>query len=118
MSYAAPVTDMLFVMTELAGLSEVAALPGHEDATPDTARAVLEEAAKFTGGGLAPLNQSADRQPSEWHDGKVTVAAGFRDAFRQYVAGGWQGLQHPVEYSGGQGLPKLIATAVMEMLNA
>src|SRR5690349_1072841 len=108
MSYTAPVNDMLFVMKELAGLDDIAALPGYEDANADTAQAVLDESAKFCGEVLAPLNVEGDRNPSTWRDGKVTTTPGFSDAFRHFTAGGWQSLQHPPEYEG-QGLPKLIA---------
>jgi alkylation response protein AidB-like acyl-CoA dehydrogenase len=115
MSYNAPVKDMLFVMNELAGLSTVAALPGCEDATPDTAEAVLEENAKFCDGVIAPLNHSGDKEPSFWHDGQVTTAKGFKEAFKAFAEAGWQGVQHPTEF-GGQGLPKLLATPCIEML--
>ncbi|KAF1028494.1 MAG: 3-methylmercaptopropionyl-CoA dehydrogenase [Burkholderia plantarii] len=117
MSYIAPVKDMLFVMKELAGIDDIAALPGFEDAGFETAQAVLDESAKFCGEVLAPLNGEGDKAPSAWQDGKVSATAGFADAFRQFVGGGWQGLQHPVEYDG-QGLPKLVATPCIEMLNA
>ena len=115
--YAAPLKDMLFVMKELAGLDSIATLPGFEDAGVETARAVLEESAKLCGEVLAPLNVEGDRNPGRWQDGNVTATPGFSDAFRQFAAGGWQGVQHPVEYEG-QGLPKLIATPCVEMLNA
>ncbi|MET3229865.1 UNVERIFIED_ORG: alkylation response protein AidB-like acyl-CoA dehydrogenase [Burkholderia sp. 1263] len=117
MSYTAPIKDMLFVMKELAGLEEIATLPGFEDANLDTAQAVLEESAKLCGEVLAPLNVEGDRNPSSWKDGAVTATPGFKDAFRQFAEGGWQGVQHPVDYEG-QGLPKLIATPCVEMLNA
>ncbi|MFM0213283.1 acyl-CoA dehydrogenase [Paraburkholderia sediminicola] len=117
MSYTAPIKDMLFVMKELAGLDDIATLPGFEDANLETAQAVLEESAKLCGEVLAPLNVEGDRNPSSWKDGVVTATPGFKDAFRQFGEGGWQGVQHPVEYEG-QGLPKLIATACIEMLNA
>ncbi|MEA3102465.1 acyl-CoA dehydrogenase [Caballeronia mineralivorans] len=117
MSYTAPVTDMLFVMKELAGLEEIATLPGFEDANLETAQAVLEESAKLCGEVLAPLNVEGDRNPSTWKDGVVTATPGFKDAFRQFGEGGWQGVQHPVDYDG-QGLPKLIATPCVEMLHA
>ena len=117
MSYKAPLKDMLFVVDELAGLAQVAALPGFEDATHDTARAVLEENAKFVEDVIAPLNRSGDTAPPSWKDGVVTTTAGFREAFRSYGEAGWQGVQHDVEF-GGQGLPKLIATPCIEMLNA
>jgi alkylation response protein AidB-like acyl-CoA dehydrogenase len=117
MTYRAPVKDMLFCMVELADLASVARLPGFEDAGPETAAAVLEECAKFNENVVAPLNWEGDKYPSSFHDGKVTTTPGFKDAFRQFAEGGWQGLQHPIDF-GGQGLPKTIAAACMEMLNS
>ncbi len=117
MTYRAPVKDMLFVMKELAHIDAVAALPGHEDAGFDTAAAVLEECAKFTQDVVAPLNWESDKNPSSFNAGVVTTSPGFKEAFRQFAAGGWQGLQHPSEF-GGQGLPKLIHAACSEMLNS
>ncbi len=117
MSYAAPLRDMLFAMKELAGLDRIAALPGCEDAAEDTARAVLEEAARLSSEVLAPLNVVGDRNPAQWSDGRVTASPGFADAFRHFKEGGWQGLQHPSEY-GGQALPRLIAAPCLEMFFA
>jgi alkylation response protein AidB-like acyl-CoA dehydrogenase len=117
MNYVAPVKDMLFVINELAGLAEVNALPGMEDATAETVEAVLEENAKFCGEVVAPLNFPADREPSYWHDGQVTTSKGFKEAFKSFAEAGWQGVQHPAEF-GGQGLPKLVAAACTEMLNS
>ncbi len=117
MTYRAPVKDMLFVLKELADLEAVARLPGFEDAGLDTAAAVLEECARFTEGVVAPLNLAGDRDPSSFHAGEVTTTPGFKDAFRQFADGGWQGLQHPADY-GGQGLPKTIHAACSEMVNS
>jgi alkylation response protein AidB-like acyl-CoA dehydrogenase len=117
MTYRAPVKDMLFVMKELAGIDAVAQLPGHEDAGYDTAAAVLEECARFTGDVVAPLNWEGDKDPSSFHQGRVRTTPGFKEAFRQFAEGGWQGLQHPAEF-GGQGLPKLIHSACSEMVNS
>ena len=117
MTYRAPVKDMLFVMKELAGIDAVAALPGYEDAGYDTAAAVLEESAKFNEGVVAPLNWAGDQKPSSFKDGVVTTTPGFKQAFKQFAEGGWQGLQHPVDF-GGQGLPKLIHAACCEMVNS
>jgi len=117
MSYIAPVKDMLFNIEHLAGIDQIAQLPGMEDAGLETAQAVLEEAAKFCEGVLAPLNWEGDKNPSTWKDGVVTAAPGFKEAFKQYTEAGWQGLQHPTEF-GGQGLPKTIGSAVGEMQNA
>jgi alkylation response protein AidB-like acyl-CoA dehydrogenase len=117
MTYRAPVKDMLFCMRELAGLEALAGMPGFEDAGIDTAQAVLEEAARLNEQVIAPLNAEGDRQPSYWKDGEVITTPGFKDAFRQFGEGGWQGVQHPAEF-GGQGLPKTIAAACIEMLNS
>ncbi|MEO6744460.1 MAG: acyl-CoA dehydrogenase family protein, partial [Caldimonas sp.] len=117
MTYSAPVNDMLFCMTELAGLDQIAALPGFEDAGLETAQAVLEECARFNEGVLAPLNHEGDKNPSTWKDGFVTTTPGFKDAYRQFAEGGWQGLQHPPEF-GGQGLPKTIGAACIEINNS
>ncbi|GAC1356177.1 MAG: hypothetical protein NVSMB34_10140 [Variovorax sp.] len=117
MSYRAPLQDMLFDIRHLAGIEAIAKLPGFEDAGFDTAQAVLEECAKFNEGVVAPLNVDGDRNPSSWKDGVVTTTPGFKQAYRQYAEGGWQGLQHPVEV-GGQGLPKTIGAACGEILNA
>jgi hypothetical protein len=117
MSYTAPLKDMLFNIEHLAGIDQIAQLPGMEDAGLETAQAVLEEAAKFCEGVLAPLNWEGDKNPSSWNDGVVTASPGFKEAFKQYAEAGWQGLQHPTDF-GGQGLPKTIGSAVGEMQNA
>ena len=117
MSYTAPVKDMLFNMQHLADIEQIAQIPAFEEAGLDTAAAVLEECAKFTEGVLAPLNFEGDKNPSSWKDGVVTATPGFKEAFRQLTEGGWQGLQHPQDF-GGQGLPKTIGAACMEMLNS
>lgn len=117
MTYRAPLKDMLFVLNELAGLQQINTLPHCEDATPETVEAILEEHAKFAGEVIAPLNWPGDQSPSTWNDGVVTTTKGFKEAFAQFGAAGWQGVQHPTEY-GGQGLPKTVATPLIEMLNA
>ena len=117
MTYRAPIKDMMFAMKELAGIDAVATLPGFEDAGAETAQAVLEECAKFNEGVIAPLNWDGDLKPATWNNGVVTTTKGFSQAFKQYGEGGWQGIQHPAEF-GGQGLPKLIGTPCIEMLNS
>ncbi len=117
MTYKAPLKDMLFNIQHLAHIDEIAKIPGFEDAGFETAQAVLEEAAKFNEGVLSPLNWEGDKNPSSWKDGVVTTSAGFKEAFKQFAEGGWQGLQHPAEF-GGQGLPKTIGAACIEMVNS
>jgi 3-(methylthio)propanoyl-CoA dehydrogenase len=116
MTYRAPLKDMLFDIRHLAGIDQIAQLPGFEEAGFETAQAVLEECAKFNEGVVAPLNVEGDRNPSSWKDGQVTTTPGFKEAYKQYAEGGWQGLQHPTDF-GGQGLPKTIGAACGEMLN-
>jgi 3-(methylthio)propanoyl-CoA dehydrogenase len=117
MSYRAPLNDMLFCMTALAELDQLTQLPGFEDAGIDTAQAVLTECAKFNEEVVAPLNWVGDQNPSFLKNGVVSTTPGFKAAFAQFAAGGWQGLQHNTEF-GGQGLPKTIAAACVEMLNS
>ena len=117
MSYTAPLKDMLFDLRHLAGIDEIAKMPGFEEAGFDTARAVLEECARFNEGVIAPLNVEGDRNPSTWKDGEVTTSPGFKQAYAQFAEAGWQGLQHPADF-GGQGLPKAVGAACVEMLNS
>jgi alkylation response protein AidB-like acyl-CoA dehydrogenase len=112
--YTAPLKDMRFVLTELAGLNEVAQLPGCEEASADVVEAILEEAGKFAGEVLAPLNRIGDREGARWADKQVTVAPGFKEAYRQFVDNGWAALDCSPEH-GGQGLPRIVAAAVSEM---
>ena len=113
--YRAPVKDMQFVINELAGLADLAALPGFEEATPDLVEAVLEEAAALSGEVIAPTNVIGDEQGTKVVDGEVKVPAEFHSAYQQYVEGGWPSIVNDPEF-GGQGLPKLVGMAVEEML--
>ncbi|NMG14206.1 acyl-CoA dehydrogenase [Aromatoleum bremense] len=115
--YTAPVRDMQFVMHELAGLQEVAKLPGCEEVSSDLVDAILDEANKFASGVLAPLNRIGDQEGAKWDHGKVTTAPGWREAYRQFSEAGWTAVAGDPEY-GGQGLPKLLSTVVMEMWKA
>jgi alkylation response protein AidB-like acyl-CoA dehydrogenase len=115
--YLAPLKEMRFVMQELAGLDQVVALPGCEEASPDVVDAILEEAARFSGEVLSPLNRVGDRDGAKWKDNVVTTSPGFKEAYRQFVDNGWNGLGCDPEF-GGQGLPKLLSTAVSEMWKA
>ena len=113
-AYVAPLKDMRFVLHELAGLSEVAKLPGYAEATADTVDAILDEAGKFASGVLDPLNRSGDQEGARWKDGAVSTPKGFKEAYRQYVEGGWGALPVDAKW-GGQGLPRLVSTPVEEM---
>lgn len=112
--YRAPIRDMQFVLNELAGLDELAKLPGCEEATPDVVDAILEEAAKFAEEVLSPLNASGDKEGARFADGKVTTPKGFKEAYKLFAESGWTALGCEPEW-GGQGLPRLVATPVAEM---
>jgi alkylation response protein AidB-like acyl-CoA dehydrogenase len=114
MTYTAPLQDMQFVLNELAGLEQVAQLPGCEEAASDVVEAILEEASKFAGGVLAPLNRVGDRVGAIWQDTAVIMPAGFGAAYQQFVENGWNGIDCNPEF-GGQGLPRLVSAAVREM---
>ena len=92
MTYTAPLADMRFALREVAGLRQVAALPGYEHATDDTVDAVLEEAAKLAGNGLAPLNRDGDKVGAKLENGVVRTAPGFAGIYKEFVAGGWNSL--------------------------
>ncbi|WP_448551957.1 acyl-CoA dehydrogenase C-terminal domain-containing protein [Thalassotalea montiporae] len=115
--YKAPLRDMQFVMQELLDCETHYQNLGYEDATPDMVNAIMAEAGKFTEEVIAPINQSGDEQGCKWEDGVVTTPDGFKEAYQQYVEGGWPTLSQPVEH-GGQGLPHSINTAIGEFLSA
>ena len=98
--YNAPLREMQFVVEELNGLAEVASLPGHEDATPDVARAIFEEAGRLGREVLSPLNRAGDLEGAKLENGVVRTPPGFREAYRAYVDGGWNALQLDREIGG------------------
>lgn len=116
-AYTAPLRDMQFVLNELADLTGTSRLPGYGEVTPELAGALLDAAGKFAAEVLAPLNQPGDQQGSTFNNGVVTTPKGFREAYRRYVADGWNGLAIPAEF-GGQGLPQLVSAPVQEMWQA
>ncbi|MBS1139046.1 MAG: Acyl-CoA dehydrogenase, C-terminal:Acyl-CoA dehydrogenase, central region [Proteobacteria bacterium] len=113
--YRAPIKDMRFVMDEIAGLNAINQLPGFEEATPDLADAVLDEAAKFAGEVLAPLNAIGDKQGCKLTANGVTTPDGWKAAYKAFCDAGWNGIASPAEF-GGQGLPDTLAIAVKEMV--
>jgi alkylation response protein AidB-like acyl-CoA dehydrogenase len=115
-TYQAPLRDMQFVLRELAGVDEVAKLPGFEDTT-DVWESILEEAGSFASGVLDPLNRVADKEGCTWNNGEVTTPKGFKEAYKKFADAGWIGLPVPAEY-GGQGLPSLLLGPTLEMWNA
>lgn len=117
MSYRAPVEDILATMRHVAGLDALVAeglAPELEDGVTE---AVLEEAAKFAGDILAPLNRVGDQHGSTLKDGVVTTPPGWKEAYHAWAGGGWNALPAPEAY-GGQGLPQLVQAACTEMWNS
>jgi 3-(methylsulfanyl)propanoyl-CoA dehydrogenase len=116
MTYRAPVNEMLFMMRHVGELDRAIEDGIYPDLAIDLVQDVLEEAARFAGEVLAPINQPGDRHGVKLCDGVVTTAPGFRDAYQAWIAGGWNALGGPAEY-GGQGLPQLINAGCFEMWN-
>ncbi|MCU0894310.1 MAG: acyl-CoA dehydrogenase [Rhodospirillales bacterium] len=113
-AYRAPVSEMRFVINELADFESVRALAGDDDLSGELVDAILDEADKFASGVLAPLNVVGDREGCVLENGVVRTPTGFREAYGQFVDGGWNGIHFAAEH-GGQGLPRLVSTAVSEM---
>ncbi len=114
--YTAPLRDMQFVLNELGNLDQVRRLPGCEDLGSDLVDAILNEAGKYAQGELSPLNVSGDREGARWVDGQVITPKGWREAYEQFVEGGWNALSCDPTF-GGQGLPRLVSALVEEMWN-
>ena len=114
LDYGAPLRDMEFVIGELIGFDEIRNLRGCEDLGPELCSAVLEEASKLAREKLAPLNRTGDLEGSHLRDGVVRTPNGWKEAYESFKEGGWSGLSVSEEY-GGQGLPKVIGSAVNEM---
>jgi alkylation response protein AidB-like acyl-CoA dehydrogenase len=115
--YEAPLREMRFVLDELLDAGQLAALPGHEDATPDVVASVLAAGAGFCEDVLAPLNQYGDQEGCRLENGLVRTPAGFREAYRAFAEGGWTGLAGDPAF-GGQGLPHTVGVAFEEMVAA
>ena len=116
--YKAPLRDIQFVLDEmLQSEQHYQSLPGCEEATPDMISAILEEGAKFAERVLAPLNQVGDREGCQLTDGEVKTPTGFKEAYQQFVEGGWPSLAHDPEW-GGQGLPESIGIVLNEMVGS
>lgn len=113
--YKAPIRDIQFVRDEVLNFSEhYAKLPGCEEVTPDLVEAIINEAAKFAENVLAPLNRSGDEEGCQLIEGEVKTPEGFKEAYQQFIEGGWPSLSSPAEF-GGQGLPSSLDMIVTEM---
>src|SRR6202012_2522460 len=118
--YKVPLADMLFALFDvLQAQAHYAKLPGGETVTRDILDAVLDEAAKFAEQELAPLNAVGDEEGSRFDKATASVKTpkGFKEAYDQYIAGGWGGLTAPETY-GGQHLPESIGAPLKEMIDS
>jgi alkylation response protein AidB-like acyl-CoA dehydrogenase len=116
--YKAPLRDMRFLINEVLDYpTHYASLSNGAEATPEMVDAILEGAATLCEEVLAPLIASGDKEGCHLNDGVVTTPKGFKEAYAQFVAGGWQGLSFPVEY-GGQGMPMSLNLFKSEMMGA
>ncbi|WP_138513724.1 acyl-CoA dehydrogenase [Maricaulis alexandrii] len=115
MTYRAPVDEMRFTLEEVAAVEGLKATGAFADFSADLTAAILDEAAKLAENVLAPLNRVGDAEHCKLEGEVVTTPTGFKDAYAQFVEGGWQGLQFPAEL-GGMGLPRALGVAVLEMI--
>jgi alkylation response protein AidB-like acyl-CoA dehydrogenase len=118
LTYKAPIADIKFLFEDVFGYyNHYEKFPEFEEATPDLVDAIFQECAKFCENELLPMNQSADKEGCNFDNGKVTTPKGFKEAYQQYVDGGWQSLSHGLEY-GGQGLPPSLGMVKSEMMGS
>ncbi|GAA0737248.1 acyl-CoA dehydrogenase [Sphingomonas japonica] len=117
MPFTAPTADQRFVLEHVVRIGDLAASDRFADATPDLVEAVLEGAGQFAAGEWAPLDRAGDTVGAKWTEGGVVMPDGFRAAYRAYVEGGWGTIGSPVDF-GGQGLPFVLAAAVLDTLGA
>lgn len=117
MTYRPPVHDMAYTLNEVAGLSGLLGSGPFEEISADLVESVMEEGAKLAADVLAPLNRSGDAEGAQLGKAGVSVPAGFTDAYKKWVEGGWGGIAAAPEF-GGQGLPVALSVAMQEMWNA
>jgi alkylation response protein AidB-like acyl-CoA dehydrogenase len=116
MSFTAPVSDHLFLLSRVVGLNRVSATDRYSEATPDVARAVLTEAGRLCDEVIAPLQRAGDLHPAHLENGIVRTTPGFAEAYRAIASGGWVGMAAG-QAQGGMGLPMALSTAVNEMMS-
>jgi acyl-CoA dehydrogenase len=117
MAYRAPVEDIIFSLKHAAGLAKARADGLYQDLGDDDLDVVLGEAGRFASQVLAPLNAAGDRYGTPFRDGEVTMPPGWKEAYRDWAAAGWNGVAAPTEW-GGQGLPRAVNAACIEMWNS
>jgi acyl-CoA dehydrogenase len=112
--YHAPLKELGFVLHQLIGDDQLEGLPGLAEYSPEFADSVLQEAAKFAEQVLDPINVPGDQEGAKWTPEGVRMPQAFKEAYRQFAAGGWPQLRATQEY-GGQGAPTVLGTAVEEL---
>jgi 3-(methylsulfanyl)propanoyl-CoA dehydrogenase len=115
--YRAPLEELRFVLEELLGIEQLAGCPALADYSAEVGASILEEAARFAETVLEPLNRPGDREGAHWTPEGVSTPQGFKDAYRQFVSGGWQQLGTDPQF-GGQLVPQPLSSAVQELLGA
>ncbi|WP_425093145.1 acyl-CoA dehydrogenase [Tropicimonas sp. S265A] len=116
MSFSAPVSDHLFLLSNVVGLNRVTETERYSGMTPDLVKAVLTEAGKMCDDVIAPLQRAGDLHPALLENGVVRSTPGFAEAYREIASGGWVGMAATPE-NGGMGLPMAVATSVNEMMS-
>ena len=114
--YRAPVEEIAFTLKHVVGLGEARAAGAFPDLTEDVLDAILAEAGRFATDAMAALDRPGDRAGVKLTEGSVATAPGWREVYRDWIAGGWAGIAAP-ETSGGQGLPILVSAATQDMWN-
>ncbi|MAW80131.1 MAG: acyl-CoA dehydrogenase [Parvularcula sp.] len=117
MTYRTPIRDMRFILDHAAGFGALEKAGAYPELSDDLVAAILEEIGKFCDGVVAPLNEASDKDGAKLENGVVRTTPGFKEAYAQYVEGGWSSLAFPEE-AGGQGLPSTLAVALVDALNA
>src|SRR6266568_1543643 len=117
MTYRAPVADIAFALKHAAGLKAALAEGLYGDLDEETVDSVLQEAGRFAGEVIAPLNRVGDKHGTPFKDGAVTTPPGWKEAYRAWWQAGWNGLPAPVQW-GGQELPGAVNAACIEMWNS
>ncbi|MFT3930966.1 MAG: acyl-CoA dehydrogenase C-terminal domain-containing protein [Spongiibacteraceae bacterium] len=116
--YKAPIRDIHFAFNEVLKFDEhYKTLPGASEVTPETLAAIIEEAAKFCEEVINPLNAIGDKEGCRWNNGKVTTPPGFKDAYQQFLEGGWPQMAQDPAY-GGQGLPASTSAILYELMTS
>ncbi|MEO1137468.1 MAG: acyl-CoA dehydrogenase family protein, partial [Pseudomonadota bacterium] len=117
MTFTTPIRDMQFMLDHAAGFGALEKTGAFPELSEDLVAAILEEMGKFCDGVVAPLNEGSDNEGAVLENGVVRTSPGFKEAYSQYVEGGWSSLAFP-ESAGGQGLPSTLAVALVDALNA